>query len=232
MSNSDAVTVSLQHLLTSTKPVYPQDANWNDTLTYMKNDAVDWEIALELTEVLEHEDFREPIAVQIVDGEPGPYFVTDGTHRMIAHMLYDSENVRVVYTVVEPDDDDEDDSDDATGTDAELLVGDDDDYEDDDYQILVTKVVFANPIDRDDHDLDDDIFMSIRSFKLSNAIWMNADTVNVTRKIEYKFIWSLDEADDALIKTINDICVERISRLVPVPFETIKTYFEGWDSDD
>ena len=219
MAYSLTATVPLDTVVRDTRPVYPQPCYWESTVEYIKGDELEWETVRELIAVLERgESFREPVYIGLAEnaefdtGNPSAY-VSDGTHRMVAHIVYGSPTVDVVYEVSDIEDDSDDES-------AE--------YEGGTYRVLCTTVEFA---DETSDDRSDEVFNVLRSFKVSDDLWVTSDVMS-SRGSKFEFTWNVTDGDEELVAAINDICVERIAKHLAVKPIEVKTYFDEWDDSE
>jgi hypothetical protein len=225
MTELTVVPVLLSKLLEESHPVYPRPYSWDNTVAFMKSESADWDTVCELIKVLERgEKFREPVYVSFdspwEEGEyfvPNKPFVSDGTHRVIAHLLYGSEYVDVHY------------ENSGDGVDEPTR------YEDETgpvYRCLETVIEFAEPLLEDDSDrmeAEDRMFGAVRSFKVTEDLWFNCDVSSARDLKEFSYMWSERIFDDpALLERITEICTERVRHYIGIEPLSVRTFVDEW----
>lgn len=152
----------LSEITSTYKPLYPENATWSDTVNYLTALEPDASIILTLREYLKtHKHFRSPISLGTgVDDKEGENkleefpAVVDGTHRMVASILEDVEDVLVRNA-----------NDDKGNLEEEFYVS--------------VKVVLKEETLPDDEDERENvnwkIFDYLRSFELTDDIWAVSD---------------------------------------------------------
>lgn len=166
-------------------PAYPESHVWEDTFKVLREDPVDFNVVTQLLEELDnYGEFRDPVILSSYDDwqkaenrheyeegeERDVYFarVEDGTHRVFAHFLH------------------------ATQKDVKVQVG----YQSNEEELaayipsLVSIVSFPSDSQLDDRSDDTwDIFERLRSFKLSEELWVTADTM-MSSKGKFYLAWA------------------------------------------
>jgi len=226
MTNLPTQRVKLDFLIEQTSPLYPEPKTWDTTVAFMQEDEVEAETLSELATVLVRDgDFREPVYVgrdlDRDDGDTG-YYVYNGTHRMVAHIINGTEFIDVIY--------ESEDESDETSVDDDYV--DPNEYEPGKYRVPCTMVEFVGTVDDDEYDK---LFSVLRSFKISDDVWVTSDMMSSTSTdigTRMDFCWDLVEMNDALLSRINDICIERIARFGTVIPASIKTEYDYWTDED
>lgn len=230
MSNILRTTIALDELLELTSPVYPQPYNWDNTVAYMKSEPLDWQIVEELVRVLDSGDkFREPVYVGYdtawEDNEyyvPNKPHVGDGTHRVVAHIIYGSKMVDVEFEDLEDFDRD------GEAEDTVELENEDPET----YRFLTTTIIFPEPLGESIEE-EDLMFSTVRSFKVNDKLWLVSDMMSGTRDTEFVINWNCEEDIDSveLQDTITRICLERIRTFMGVEPKSVVTAVEEWTND-
>lgn len=139
--------------------------------------------------------------------------VVDGTHRVVAHIVAEVDEVPVEFYVER----DEEESEPET---VQL----------DPTEFLETKVVFSEPLDEYETDM---IFSILRSMKISEEVWLTS-SVGSGRNQEFTTIWDLydDEYEftTEFMETVNAAARERLNRFGFVSKDfTVETEAVPWD---
>ena len=223
MTDTSVQKVSLAFLKEQARPVYPAPKNWDATIDFMLNDKVEAERINHLLEVLNQGgSFREPIYVgrDLEDEDDAGYHVYNGTHRMVAHILNNSGFIEVVYE----QEDEEEDTVAPSASSNEYAPGK--------YRALSTTIEIEGDIDEEAYD---NFFSVLRSFRLSNDVWITSDMMSSTsgdKGLKMMFGWDLTEANSAFMDTINDICIERIQRFTQIVPLSVSTEYDYWTDED
>jgi hypothetical protein len=154
--------MKLADILSQYKPLYPEAHNWEATSAYMMESPVDKDIIVELVVALQTEGaFREPILLQ-----PSSQYVLDGTHRIIAHMVAQNNEVPVSY----------DDQENEEAVESALLT---------------TTIVFSEDLTGE---MFNSLFSTLRSIYISPELWL-VSHVSSLRARTLHLLWDTTEAN-------------------------------------
>lgn len=151
----------LKEITSTHKPIYPANATWDDTVAYLLSSEPDKTIIAELREAIRVDGLRSPVVLgeaydTTVNGEeiyvPA---VMDGTHRMVASILENTE-----FVLVENSTDRK-----QTPTEKKYIAVD-----------VTLKQDMLDKLTRvEEDDIVSNIFDYLRSFKLNDNIWLVSD---------------------------------------------------------
>jgi hypothetical protein len=166
----------LDEIMKNYKPLYPDSGLWEDTFKMIDEDPVDSEIVQELLADLENNgEFREPVYLttyeayleaaaqyKYAEGDTtDPYVprVSNGTHRIYAHYLSKTKDVKVKF-----------------GWTPEIQ---------EDYPILASKIVIHPDLSEESlYQLWDRLY----SFKLNKDVWMTSELVSFNNNC-FHILW-------------------------------------------
>lgn len=207
----------LSELKAKYAPIYPDDHTWEATVKFIMGDPIESETVNELVKDLKAGiPIRKPVTlgeatINKIDDVPT---VVDGTHRVVAHIVAEVDEVPVEF-YIESDDEEEPEPEPVQLDPTEFLE---------------TKVVFSEPLDEYETDM---IFSILRSMKISDEIWLTS-SVGSGRNQEFTTIWDLydDEYEFTaeFMETVTSAARERLNRF---GFDskqfTVETETVSWD---
>lgn len=205
----------LSELKAKYAPIYPDDHTWEATVKYIMMDPIESDTVKELVKDLKAGiPLRKPVTlgeatIHNIDDVPT---VVDGTHRVVAHIIAEVDEVPVEFYV---ENDDESEAETAQVNPTECLE---------------TKVVFSEPLD--DYGIDM-VFSVLRSMKISEEIWLTS-SVGSGRNQEFTTIWDLyDDEYEFTSEFMESVTVAARERLTRFGFDsnefTVKTETVPWD---
>ena len=173
----------LDELMENFKPVYPQSRVWEDTFKMLSEDPVEFEVVQALVAELEKfGEFRDPVILSSYDewskydrgrrylpGEERDVYVPcvqDGTHRVYAHFLHGSTEVKTQVGFPS-----------CEGKDF--------------IPYLISFIMFPEVPDS----LDEvwTVLEKARSFKVSDDVWVTANTMSSSGLKKFFICWDADE---------------------------------------
>jgi hypothetical protein len=176
----------LADLLKHYKPIYPSSHEWADTFALLEADPSERQVVADLLEDLARDgQFREAIKLEDDDEQK---FVGDGTHRVYASHLTGMTEIRTEHRSYDCSEE----------------------YNDEDmYPMTVTRVLYTveeNKMAKDD----DALISAARSVRLSNDLWVTADsfTGSYDNRIHYSF-WC-DIIPESEHELLNNIICKRL----------------------
>lgn len=164
----------LTELINNYSPVYPEPYSWDNTFDYMMNDEHEKAIVDQLVSFLQNgETFRKPIilgAAEFVENVE-TQAVLDGTHRVIAHMLH---NTQTPLHVLHEND----------------RVNNEEEFT----QCLSTALIFHNSLTDEESDNLHDI---LRSFPLHENMWLTTSCSTMNNHLNTLHImWDEDNINE------------------------------------
>lgn len=164
----------LTELINNYSPVYPEPYSWDNTFDYMMNDEHEKAIVDQLVIFLQNgETFRKPIilgAAEFVENVE-TQAVLDGTHRVIAHMLH---NTQTPLHVLHEND----------------RVNNEEEFT----QCLSTALIFHNSLTDEESDNLHDI---LRSFPLHENMWLTTSCSTMNNHLNTLHImWDEDNINE------------------------------------
>lgn len=181
--------VKVQEILQHIKPIYPKDANWEETISYLVNSPTESIIIERLSKALERDGaFRHPIYVGTAVREDDSEYqaVLNGTHRFATAVLKGLEAIEVEYEKSEEEREKE--------------------YEETSniYEPTVTMDLYVKPtkngiIEDERFDVVFDIF---RSFELDENEWVTSDLCSGSKDGGFCFYYEGSDGSEESIAKI------------------------------
>lgn len=165
--------MQLSELCNKYVPIYPDTHNWEDTVAYMLADPIEAHTVQELIKVLESGGkMRKPVMLgeATINDKEGVPTVTDGTHRVVAHILSGVEDV-FTEDYVEVDESDE----------VQLVEGRNYDL------FLETTVTFSESLSEEELDVG---FSLLRSVQISDDLWLTSG-LGASRNMLFDITWDI-----------------------------------------
>lgn len=224
----ELMIMKLSELTSGYRPTYPAPYRWEDTVQYMLADPFEKEIVDYLVDTLRRKGtFREPIFLGVadLDDDEDTPAVVNGTHRVCAHIIFGSLNVEVKF--------------DEPYTDEELADGRlpkfvEESVVEEDSSYASTSIVFASPITDDDEW--DTLFTLIRSFPLSDEVWVTSDVfsssgANPDGTATFNAGWDLKQPTPEIVRMLETKVWERLKRYPQAEVLSMESVIECYDED-
>lgn len=184
--------MNLAEIVQGFRPVYPAPNSWKTTVQHLLNTPEEATKMRELSEELEQfGEFRQPITLGMIhlDGEMVPG-VTDGTHRVCAHIL--ANTTGHIHTSLIS----EELSFPLTDEELEIPLDVEDEYEVSEY--LRTVLVYAPPLAEEEWDI---MLTLVHSVRCADGEWFTTSGLSGSEKGE-EIIWDAPSDHDYLC----DVC--------------------------
>lgn len=204
--------MDLKTIMKDYSPMYPDTHKWEDTFKAFADDPNEMELVHVLMEELDtYGSFREPITLstyeqQFDPEDEEPYFphVMNGTHRMYAHYLSGLHEVQVQH-------------------------GWQDVNEEYEYKMIETLLKFPAMLSDKQQD---DLFDYLRSFKLTETIWVETDVMSSSYGQLFSLIWSDDIMEDEDFPLLETVIGDRLDKLGITEFVIVTKRIHSEQEDD
>ncbi len=222
--------MKLSELTSTHRPTYPEPYTWDDTVNFMLNDPFEKEIVDLLVDTLRRKGkFREPVSLGLgdIEGVENTPVITDGTHRVCAHIIFGSDEVDVRFDEPYTDEELEDG---RLPKFTELPIKD----EGEESSYIASELFFAAPISDDDEwDL---LFTLLRSFPISDDVWVTAGVFsslesNLDGTTTFNIGWDLENPTREDMLAVHREVKERIKRYPHGGFLKVETIIESYGPD-
>lgn len=189
--------MNLNDITKEYKPVYPEEYNWDSTLNFLLSDPTEAEIIYSLASILlKGEKFRKPIVLyspkvedKMFDFDDFPH-VSDGTHRICAHII---SGITEVYVKFYEERDFEFDETLSGSSNDEAAVNQD----------LILETLITVDIPKEDEEiLFDFICDELRSLEISDTLWIVSDVSSMFEGV-VSLAWDSNLLEPEIIDAIN-----------------------------
>lgn len=194
--------MKLETLLKTYKPLYPEEHTWEATLAYMQQNPHENIILQQLVHILQTEgQLRQPITLGTADflNEENQPAVTDGTHRVCAHIIVGKKTINVQhYQEPTPEETNQP------------------------WHVTITKIELEEYLTEEQEDF---LYTRLRSIKINKNLWITSSITSQNLKTaEITWDQPLTTTEKQLAtKTIKTLLKETTIQA------TVKTYNEIWD---
>lgn len=198
--------MDLQQLLSTYSPVYPEGSNWDSTLAYLQSNPAEKKILDQLSSVLlKGEKFRNPVILGLAESAEGLEFqaVTNGTHRVCAHMFTGVVEVPVrtekVFSV------------------SSISS----------MNLCSTDITFERELSESQEDF---LFDCLRSFPVDDTFWLTSDMSSTGGRL-FNLMWDFEEGGRLpQTEEINSIVQGLLSSITGLPKVTnVVTVIDTFD---
>ncbi len=213
----------LSELTTLYRPIWPEDGNWESTKNHLLSDPAEARIVKTLmAELQTNNKFNEPVCIGLGDfpnpesSNPDDYIeipcVLNGTHRVVAAII---NNAKEIDTITEEE------------RKTEWKTSPNPTH------YLETTVTFTQPLS---DELNDSLFSTLRSFRLDDQTWLEADIMTGSAHLDnsyIKMLWNITPTTESFNKTITKKVKEQLNTTgYEHLYNSVITVIEEYEPDE